>query len=81
MIELWIEYESRETLESNYAYLVDRVVPLILNINNNGQSWIENSISYNQVIEKNSFIENLAPDLWAVLLEKLLNAKKKGWLS
>ena len=78
--ELWEEYETRKTLESKYAYLIDRITPLICNLNNNGQSWVENSISYEQVIAKNGFVSDLSPELWKWLLIKIDQAKIDGWL-
>ncbi len=78
---LWLEYETRETIDSKYAYLIDRMIPMIQNLNNNGQSWKENNITLQQVIDKNSFIKELIPELWDYLYPQLIEAKEKGWLS
>ena len=71
---IWEEFEAEETNESKFAKALDRVIPVLQNINNNGQSWIENSVSLEQVLDKSKVIQNASPLLWKHIKEKLENA-------
>jgi putative hydrolases of HD superfamily len=77
---LWQEFEAEETPEAKFAHAMDRSVPIILNLANNGQSWGENGIRCEQVIKRNGpAVEAGCPALWAYLKEKLDEAQKDGW--
>jgi putative hydrolase of HD superfamily len=79
-VELWMEFEAGETPEAKFAHAMDRTVPIILNLSNNGQSWRENGIRYEQVIQRNGpAAEAGCPALWAYLKEKLDEAQRNGW--
>ena len=52
-LELWEEFEAAETPEAKFAHAMDRSIPIILNLANNGQSWRENGIRCEQVIKRN----------------------------
>ncbi|WP_109485275.1 HD domain-containing protein [Occallatibacter savannae] len=77
---LWLEFEAGETAEAKFAHAMDRTIPIILNLANNGQSWRENGIRYEQVIQRNGpAAEAGCPALWAYLKEKLDEAQRVGW--
>lgn len=79
-LALWLEFEAAETPEAKFAHAMDRTVPIILNLANNGQSWRENGIRYEQVIQRNGpAAESGCPALWAYLKEKLDEAQRNGW--
>ena len=79
-LALWMEFEAGETPEAKFAHAMDRTVPIILNLANNGQSWRENGIRYEQVIQRNGpAAEAGCPALWAYLKEKLDEARRDGW--
>lgn len=79
-LALWLEFEAAETPEAKFAHAMDRTVPIILNLANNGQSWRENGIQYEQVIQRNGpAAEAGCPALWAYLKQKLNEAQKAGW--
>ena len=79
-VELWQEFEAGETPEAKFAHAMDRTVPIILNLANNGQSWRENGIRYEQVIQRNGpAAEAGCPALWVYLKEKLDEAQRDGW--
>jgi putative hydrolase of HD superfamily len=78
-IELWKEFEAGETPESKFANAVDRAMPVLQNLNNNGQSWRENSISYERVVKRvRDQIEAGCPALWRYLEVQLDAARGKG---
>lgn len=80
-MSLWQEYESGETRESQIANMLDRVMPILMNLHNEGQSWKENGIRLEQVVERNKFIADVYPEFWQYLLPQLENAKHKGWIN
>lgn len=60
----WMEYESRETAEAVFAYAIDRLMPVLQNVNNHGQSWRENNVPLDRVLAVNSAIGNACPSVW-----------------
>ncbi|MFZ4835862.1 HD domain-containing protein [Rouxiella sp. Mn2063] len=79
-LALWNEYEAGETADARFALLIDRMMPMVMNLNNKGQSWVEHNITLEQVISRNLFIEEVNPELWEHLLGHLKDAQQKGWL-
>jgi 5'-deoxynucleotidase YfbR-like HD superfamily hydrolase len=78
-VELWMEFDRAETAEARFAHAVDRAMPVLLNLNNNGQSWRENGISYERVVRRVAPpIKAGCPALWSYLEERLEEARVKG---
>jgi len=78
-ITLWEEFERGETPEARFAHAVDRAMPMLLNLANEGQSWRENRISYERVVHRNAPpIKAGCPALWAYLEVRLEEARRKG---
>jgi len=63
-MERWEEYEARQSDEAVFAYAADRLVPVLQNLNNSGQSWIENRVSLEKILTVNSAIGNALPSVW-----------------
>ena len=79
-LELWEEFEAAETPEAKFAHAMDRSIPIILNLANNGQSWRENGIRCEQVIKRNGpAVQAGCPALWAYLKQQLDEARGNGW--
>ena len=79
---LWQEFETAQTPEAKFAHAMDRSIPIILNLANNGQSWRENGIRCEQVIQRNGPpVQAGCPALWAYLKEKLDEAQANGWFA
>jgi putative hydrolase of HD superfamily len=77
---LWQEFEAAETPEAKFAHAMDRSIPIILNLANNGQSWRENGIRYEQVIKRNGpAVQTGCPALWTYLERQLDEAQANGW--
>ena len=64
-LERWEEYEARESDEAIFAYAIDRLMPVLQNLNNSGQSWIENKVSLEKVLKVNAAIGSALPSVWA----------------
>jgi putative hydrolase of HD superfamily len=79
-LQLWQEFESGDTPESRFANAVDRAMPVLLNLNNDGQSWRENGISYDRVVKRVApQIKAGCPALWEFLEPQLNAARDAGW--
>jgi putative hydrolase of HD superfamily len=80
MLALWQEFEGGETPEARFAHAVDRAMPVLLNLANEGQSWRENGISYERVISRVAPpIKSGCPDLWQYLEARLEEARQRGF--
>lgn len=61
---LWLEYERRETPESRFAYAIDRLMPLLHNLQRRGGTWREHGITRDQVFAANVVTSEVLPDAW-----------------
>lgn len=78
-LELWQEFETAETYEARFANAMDRAMPVLINLSNNGQSWKENGISYERVVQRiGPPIRAGCPPLWDYLEARLKEAEAKG---
>lgn len=79
-LALWREFEAGETAEARYANAVDRAMPVLLNLSNEGQSWRENGISHERVVARVAPPINAGcPALWEYLEGRLAEARQRGW--
>jgi putative hydrolase of HD superfamily len=79
-LALWQEFEGAETPEARFAHAVDRAMPVLLNLANRGQSWRDNGISYERVIQRvGPPIQAGCPALWAYLETRLNEEWRNGW--
>jgi putative hydrolases of HD superfamily len=77
---LWHEFENGDTAEARFAHAVDRAMPVLLNLANNGQSWVENGISHQRVVKRlKEPIQAGCPALWDYLEIRLEDAHERGW--
>jgi putative hydrolase of HD superfamily len=80
LVALWQEFELGETDDARFAGAIDRAMPALLNLNNHGQSWRENGISYERVVKRiGPQIQAGCPALWSYMEARLLVAKESGW--
>ena len=79
-LALWQEFEQGETAEAQFANAADRAMPVLLNLANNGQSWRENGISHERVVQRIAPpIKAGCPALWDYLEQRLEFARLQGW--
>lgn len=78
--QLWCEFEQAETPEAKYAKALDRMIPILLNADNQGQSWQEHQISKSQVVAVNQRIQYGSEALWAKCQQLIDEAVAQGWL-
>jgi len=79
--QLWLEFENAETNDAKFAKAVDRILPLLQNMKNNGGSWARHKVKRSQVLERNKYLESLAPKLWLYACKQIEHAVKQGWLT
>ncbi|MFH4732679.1 HD domain-containing protein [Vibrio diabolicus] len=80
LLALWHEFEAAQTDDAKYAKALDRLIPMLLNYQNNGQSWKEHGVSREQALTINKRIEFGSVTLWDKAKELIEEATEKGWL-
>lgn len=72
LIAIWEEFETGVTNEAKFAKSMDRLEPLLQNTSNNGGTWKEFDVDYNNVYEKKKVIKYGSTSLWKYA-ENLIN--------
>ena len=82
LLELWKEFDTGASIEARFAKAIDRSMPVLLNLNNHGGSWVENGVSYERVVKRvGPEIENGCPELWEYLKAELEAGRRKGFFT
>lgn len=76
----WQEYEQRSTPEARYAYAIDRLMPLLLNLSNDGQSWRENGVPLQKILSINAVLGDELPEVWGLVEKRILDFAAAGGL-
>lgn len=63
-ISLWTEFEEGISDEAIFARAMDRFEPLLQNTSNNGGTWTEFNIGYEQVYAKKKVIKEGSKSIW-----------------
>lgn len=79
-IALWQEFEAGESIEARFAKAIDRVPPILHNLNREGESWKKHGISKEQVFSVNQRIAKGSEALWEVISNELYKAIDQGHL-
>lgn len=77
---LWLEFEAAETDDAQFAKAIDRILPLLQNMQNNGGSWVKHGVSKSKVLKRNQYLEKSAPALWQYVLQQIDVAVANNWL-
>lgn len=81
-LSLWEEFEEGISCDSKFAKAIDRVPPLLHNINDDGHGWKKNNISKEKVFALNSKrISAGSVQLWEAIEERLQKAVDSGILA
>jgi putative hydrolase of HD superfamily len=80
-LSIWKEFEARQTNESKFASVFDRLEPVLQNYLNEGFAWKTHGITKSQVIEKNKHIAEGSVELWKFVEWLLDDAEKRGFFS
>lgn len=74
---LWKEFEEDKTPESKFANAMDRVQPLLNNLENDGGTWRNDSVKYTDVVKRMKPVAEFSQEIWAHLDVKVREAFKK----
>ena len=77
---LWLEFEAKETAESKFCEILDRLQPSMLNFANEGASWKEHDIHKHQVLKRNEPIFKGPETIAEYYKSKIEDAMEKGFL-
>jgi putative hydrolase of HD superfamily len=78
---LWDEFEERVTAEARFARALDRLQPMLANIQADGGTWREHGITADQVLAKVTLIEDGSPELGRYARDLVEQAVSDGILS
>lgn len=77
---VWEAQETGDSKEAQLLRVVDRLLPFLLNLNTNGQTWIELGVTRSQVAGAHAFIKDSFPPIHDWLSQRIDYATKQGWL-
>lgn len=80
LLEIWLEFETAASADATFAKALDRLIPMLLNYHNQGQSWVEHGVSRTQALTINKKIENGSTVLWDKAQQVIEDAVSNGWL-
>ena len=71
LFEYWDEFENGQTAEAKFARAIDRLMPVLQNLYNDKQSWVENNITKEQILRKTAYIGEGSEIVWETIAEKI----------
>ena len=69
---LWDEFEEKETPESKFANVLDRLQPIILNHLTDGRAWREHGVKKSQVHNRNKNVGEASKE-FGELIDQIIN--------
>ncbi|EGQ9933851.1 HD domain-containing protein [Vibrio vulnificus] len=80
LLQLWLEFEAAQTADAKFGKALDRIIPMLLNYHNHGQSWQEHGVTRQQALTVNQKIDLGSHVLWDKAQEIIEQATQNGWL-
>jgi putative hydrolase of HD superfamily len=77
---LWEEFEERRTPEARFARALDRLQPMLLNMQTGGGTWTLHGVTLDQVLPNLDLIEEGSASLGAYAREMIAAAVDRGFL-
>ncbi|HBA83020.1 MAG TPA: phosphohydrolase [Verrucomicrobia bacterium] len=74
----WEEFVARQSPEAQYAYAIDRLMPVVQSIHGRGQSWREHAVPLSKVLAVNEAIGIACPRVWAHIKARILSLSAEG---
>lgn len=66
-LDLWIKFEKKESIEAQYVGSLDRFLPLLSNVLNQGHCWKNHNISSRRVVQINGPAIKAGPEqIWSL---------------
>lgn len=79
-LALFTEFEESSTNNAKFAKAIDRILPLVQNMQNNGGSWSANNVKRSQVLARNIALKEVSDSLWGYVEKQINKATENGWL-
>ncbi|MDE1265217.1 HD domain-containing protein [Vibrio aestuarianus] len=80
LLAVWLEFEAAQSAEALFAKALDRIIPMLLNFHNQGQSWLEHGVTRQQALTVNCRIDDGSHALWQHAQQMIEQATLNGWL-
>ncbi|ELH7492454.1 HD domain-containing protein [Vibrio vulnificus] len=80
LLQLRLEFEAAQTADAKFGKALDRIIPMLLNYHNQGQSWQEHGVTRQQALTVNQKIDLGSHVLWDKAQEIIEQATQNGWL-
>lgn len=80
LIAIWEEFEEGETDEAKFAKSMDRFEPLLQDATNDGGTWMEYNVPYQNVYDMNKVIKNGSTTIWNYAKNLIDESVEKGFL-
>ena len=77
----WDEFESQQTPSARFANALDRLQPLLLNMEAGGGSWTAHRVARSQVLQRMEPIQLWVPAAWPFVLEVVARACDDGLIA
>lgn len=77
---LWDEFEERRTPEARFARALDRLEPMLLNMQTDGGTWVAHDVRLDQVLSKVELIEEGSAALGGYARAMIGQAVERGYL-
>lgn len=78
LMDLWHEYEAKQTPEAKFAGAMDKLQPFLHNYYVDNSAWRLHDVPKARVIEKMSIIKKGCPALWDFTLSMIEQADEEG---
>lgn len=81
LVQCWDEQEYGDSPEVQLLKALDRLLPFLLNMQNQGGPWKEHGICRDQVLESQKGMMSIAPKVYQWICAQVDIAEKEGWLA
>lgn len=81
LVQLWEEFEARQTPDARFASALDRLAPFLLNLEHHGGSWREHQVTADLVRANLAKVGEGAPELAPFVSAAIEGAVAAGWLA
>lgn len=80
LTKLWIEFEEQQSFDAQFAKVLDRLEPLLQNASNQGGTWMEHDVQYDEVLESKLIMREAATPIWVYAKQLLEKCVEQGIL-
>lgn len=77
-MELWKEFEKRQTPEAKFAAALDGLQPLMNHLASKGKGIIKHKLHTEQIIQKKKYIDDSSKELWQLALKIIDESQEEG---